>query len=281
MSLTVSCVQLTSSGVMAENIAMAEALVREAAGQGAQLVCLPENAFLMRAGEGYHEQIFVPETHPALAACRSLAQGLGIWLLVGSLAVKGEQSLASGVQSSETNKYLNRSYLINDKGVLVAYYDKIHLFDVALPSGERHEESRRFHHGGRAVLVQTPWGGLGMSVCYDVRFPHLYRTLAKRGADFLTVPAAFTRFTGEKGGWHVLCRARAMENGCFVFAPAQCGTHPGGRQTYGHSLIVNPWGDILAEAGEAPGIITATIDPDEVGKTRAVMPSLQHDREFE
>ncbi len=306
MGFSVACIQMNSNDDLAENIKAAGLFVRAAAHDGANLICLPENAFLMAVGKRFHSQVFTADEHPALTACRELAAELGVWLLIGSLAVKdgspphpasakaqclrispslhnplpqgrGKQAEPAG----EGDKYLNRSYLINDKGDVAAHYDKIHLFDVALPSGETHEESARFAHGDKAVVAPTPWGELGMSICYDVRFPYLYRALALRGADFLSIPAAFTRFTGEKGGWHVLCRARAMETGCFVFAPAQCGEHAGGRKTYGHSLIVNPWGDILAEADGEAGIISAEIDPQQVQKTRAIMPSLRHDREFE
>lgn len=274
--LIIACIQTNSADDMAENIRVIGAQVKEAAGQGAQFIALPENAFLMAVGDSFHSQVYLPEEHPALQAVQQWAAELNVWILIGSIAVK--QGTRHKAQSA---KYLNRSYLISPQGI-AAHYDKIHLFDVSVPNGESHLESARFDAGDKAVIAQTPWGKLGMTICYDVRFPHLYRTLAKAGAEMLTTPAAFTRFTGEKGGWHILNRARAMETGCFVIAPAQCGTHMGanGRKTYGHSLIIHPWGDILAEAGEEPCIITAEIDLAEVAKTRAIMPSLAHDREF-
>ncbi|MGH7033927.1 MAG: nitrilase-related carbon-nitrogen hydrolase, partial [Stellaceae bacterium] len=159
-------------------------------------------------------------------------------------------------------------------------YDKIHMFDVDLPGGESYRESSAYRPGNRAVVAATPWGRLGLSVCYDLRFPHLYRALAQGGADFLAVPAAFTVPTG-RAHWHVLLRARAIENGCFVLAPAQEGEHAEGRRTYGHSLIVAPWGEVLAEAQEGVGFITAEIDPGRIEEARRAVPSLRHDRPFE
>lgn len=270
--LTVACVQMNSTHHMNENIEAATALIREAASHGADFIALPENAFLMATGETFQQQIYPEGNHPAIAAMRHLAREVKSWLLLGSVMCReaGEEKCA------------NRSILIDAEGNIAATYDKIHLFDVELPSGEKHYESHRIVYGADAVVAETPWGGVGLSVCYDVRFPHLYRDLAKHGASLLTVPAAFTRFTGEKGGWHVLNRARAMENGCFVLAPAQCGLHEGAnnRQTYGHSLIIDPWGTILAEAGEEPGVIVARIDMAKVAETRGVMPSLSHDRDY-
>ncbi len=266
--LKVSCIQTNTADDMAQNIATIGEQVHSAAAGGAQFIALPENAFLMAIGERFHSQVYSPHEHPGLAAAQAWAKELNIWMLIGSLAVK-----------TSAAKYLNRSYLLSPQGI-AAHYDKIHLFDVSVPGGETHRESDRFSPGAQAVVADTPWGKLGMSICYDVRFPHLYRALAKAGAEMITVPAAFTRFTGEKGGWHVLNRARAMETGCFVIAPAQCGHHAGGRNTYGHSLIINPWGDILAEAGQEPCIISAEIDLAQVAETRQIMPSLSHDRDY-
>lgn len=205
---------------------------------------------------------------PALIAFRALAEELGLWLLIGSLPVKvGETKTA------------NRSFLLDPKGAIGARYDKIHLFDVELPSGESYRESNTVEGGASAVTADLPWGRIGLSVCYDLRFPQLYRTLAKRGAFLLTVPSAFTETTG-KAHWHVLLRARAIENGAFVIAPAQGGLHANGRRTYGHSLIVSPWGQILAEGGIDPEVIIAEIDPDASAEARARIPSLQHDRDI-
>jgi predicted amidohydrolase len=192
-----------------------------------------------------------------------------VWLLIGSLAIK----------VSDT-KTANRSFLIDPKGRIAARYNKIHLFDVDLPSGETYRESNTVAGGGRAVLADLPWGKIGLTICYDLRFPQLYRALAQKGAFLLTVPSAFTETTG-KAHWHVLLRARAIENGAFVIAPAQGGIHANGRATYGHSLIVAPWGEILAEAGTEPGIIVADIDPARVADARGRVPNLRHDRPFE
>ena len=177
------------------------------------------------------------------------------------------------------NRLANRSFLIDNSGAIVARYDKIHMFDIDLPNGESYRESGAYRPGGHTVVAETPWGRLGMSVCYDVRFPHLYRALAQAGADFLGVPSVFTVPTG-RAHWHVLLRARAIENGCFVFAPAQWGEHAGGRRSYGHSLIVDPWGEVLADGGEETGIVTARIDPARVAEARRSVPSLTHDRAF-
>lgn len=268
-----SCIQLNSCDNLQNNIAMIEPQIRAAAEGSAAIVALPENAFLMSVGEKFHQQVFTENEHPALRACRQWSQQYNLWIIIGSLAVKRSETVPKG-----TAPYVNRSYLIAPDGRIVAYYDKIHLFDVSIPGGESHKESKNFTYGKEAVLTHTPLARIGMTICYDVRFPYLYRNLAHAGAELLTVPAAFTRFTGEKGGWHVLNRARAMETGSYVLAPAQCGSHAGGRKTYGHSLIIGPWGDILAEGGDEPTVIFAEIDLAEVRKTRQVMPSLQHDR---
>jgi predicted amidohydrolase len=193
---------------------------------------------------------------------------LGVWLMIGSLAIK----------VSDT-KTANRSFLFDPKGRIEARYDKVHLFDVNLPSGETYRESNTVAPGCEAVVANLPFARIGMSVCYDLRFPQLYRTLAKNGAEILTMPSAFTETTG-KAHWHVLLRARAIENGCFVMAPAQGGVHANGRHTYGHSLIVGPWGDILAEGGVDPAVVAAEIDLEEIAAARGRVPSLQHDRPF-
>ena len=205
----------------------------------------------------------------SLAAFRELARKLGIYLHVGSLAIK-----------VSPDKAANRSFLIGRNGEIVARYDKIHMFDVDLANGESYRESRNYRPGEIAVVANLPWGRLGLSVCYDLRFPTLYRALAEAGSSFLAIPSAFTRQTGE-AHWHVLMRARAIENGAFVFAAAQGGRHENGRETFGHSLIVDPWGRILAEGGTEPGVVTAVIDPAEVAAARARIPSLQHGRRFE
>ena len=266
-SFTVACVQNRATEDREATVADAVARVREAA-QRAQLICLPEFFSCLSLK---NRQLFADphaeDTHPVLTTFRQLAGALDVWLLLGSLAVE----TSGGVR--------NRSFLLNDKGEVAARYDKVHLFDVDLKDGERYRESDSFSAGGAAVTAATPWGTLGLSVCYDLRFPHLYRALAKSGADFLTIPAAFTRTTGQ-AHWHVLIRARAIENGSYVFAPAQCGRHGEG-ETFGHSLIVDPWGEVLADAGEQPGIIYAEVDSARVTEVRGMIPALRHDRPFE
>ncbi len=266
---TLACVQTNAGNDMAANIAAAGALARQARAQGAELIALPECVAMMESDFQRIRATAAPEdSHPALAAFQALAAELAAWLLVGSLTVE-----------TGTDRAANRSFLIDDTGGLVARYDKIHMFDVDLPGGESYRESKRYRPGEAAVLAATPWGALGLSICYDLRFPQLYRALAAAGAAFLAVPSAFTRQTGQ-AHWHVLLRARAIETGCYVFAPAQCGEHPGRRLTYGHSLIVGPWGEVLADGGETPGIVTAVIDPERVAQARARIPSLSHDRPF-
>ena len=265
-----ACVQLRSSDDVAENISVTSDFIREARAKGADFIATPENTTLMAPDGGAKlEKSFSEQADAALPAFRQLAEELGVWLLIGSLAIK----------VSDT-KTANRSFLIDPKGRIAARYDKIHLFDVDLPSGETYRESNTVAGGARAVTSELPWGTIGLSICYDVRFPKLYRALAHKGAFLLTVPSAFTETTG-KAHWHVLLRARAIENGAFVMAPAQGGTHANGRQTYGHSLIVAPWGEILAEAGTEPGVILADIDPAAVTSARSRVPSLRHDRDFE
>jgi predicted amidohydrolase len=265
----VACVQLCSGDDVRENIEIASGVIRDAAKAGARFVATPENTCLMAPDGGAKiEKTFAEAEDPALHAFRSLAKELGIDLLVGSLAIK----------TSET-KTANRSYLIDREGNVVTHYDKIHLFDVELPSGEHYRESNTVSAGDRAALGDLGWTKVGMTICYDLRFPHLYRRLAKAGAEILTVPSAFTVTTG-KAHWHLLLRTRAVENACFVMAPAQGGSHSNGRMTYGHSLIVAPWGEVLAEGGEHPGVISAEIDLDEIQAVRARLPSLRHDRDF-
>jgi predicted amidohydrolase len=203
-----------------------------------------------------------------LEAGRALARELHVHLLLGSIVTK-----------VDAEKLANRSILLRPDGDIERRYDKIHMFDVDLPSGETYRESAVFHPGDKAVLAPLPWGVLGMTICYDLRFPHLYRALGQAGADFISIPAAFTVPTG-RAHWHVLMRARAIENGAFVFAPAQWGEHATGRRTYGHSLIVAPWGEILAEAEDGIGVIVAEIDPAKVLEARRQVPALYHDRRY-
>ncbi len=266
---TVACVQITSGRDPATNLETASVLVREARAAGAALIATPEVSNMMGLRRREIAALARPESEDAsVAGYRELAAETGAWLLAGSLVLRGAG-----------DRLVNRSLLIDPQGAIAARYDKIHMFDVEIPDGQSYRESRAYQAGGRAVTAELPWGRLGMTVCYDMRFPYLYRALAKAGADFLTIPSAFTRFTG-KAHWHLLLRARAIETGCFVIAPAQCGDHEGGRETYGHSLIVAPWGEVLADGGTGPGIILAEIDPAEVAKARAMIPALDHDRDF-
>jgi len=265
-----ACIQVNASNDMATNIQAAARLACDARAAGAKLILMPENVSMMEWGRANIIAKAQPEAeHQALAAFRELAAELGVWLHCGSLAVL-----------LENGRIANRTIMLDPRGDIVARYDKIHMFDVDLGGGEAYRESATFEPGAQAVTVGLPWGKLGLSICYDLRFPHLFRGLAKAGADFLAVPAAFTRTTG-KAHWHVLLRARAIETGCFVFAPAQCGTHAGGRETFGHALIIAPWGQVLADGGEQPGFIIADINTDEVDEARRMVPSLVHDRIYE
>jgi deaminated glutathione amidase len=276
-SFTAACIQFTAARDPEPNIRTVSDLIRRARDAGADFVLTPENTGLIEPiGKLRREKARDEASHPVLAALRAVARETGIWLLIGSLAV--DISREPGA-ANEEKRLANRSYLIDSEGGIVASYDKIHMFDVDLAGGESYRESNAFRPGGRAVQAPTPWGVLGMTVCYDLRFPQLYRTLAHNGADFLAIPSAFTVPTG-KAHWHVLLRARAIENGCFVFAPAQWGEHAEGRRTFGSSLIVDPWGEVLADAGEGVGIASARIDPARVAEVRRMVPSLGHDRPF-
>jgi predicted amidohydrolase len=269
-TFTAGLVQLCSGLNPQANLDAAVKLIGEAKRAGADYVQTPEMTTIMVL---QHEQLFaaiVPEESDAsLAMLREVARALEIYLHVGSLAIK-----------ASPDKAANRSFLIDSKGEIVARYDKIHMFDVDLQNGESYRESRNYRAGDFGVVANLPWGRLGLTICYDLRFPALYRAVAEAGASFLAVPSAFTRQTGE-AHWHVLLRARAIENGCFVFAAAQGGKHENGRETYGHSLIIDPWGRILGEGGTEPGVVLAKIDPAEIATARGRIPSLQHGRRFE
>jgi predicted amidohydrolase len=267
--IKVACVQLRSSDDIDWNIRKTSGHIRLAHKDGARFIATPENTTLMAPDGGAKlEKSYTEKDDPALPAFRALAAELEVWLLIGSLAIK-----------VSADKTANRSFLIAPDGSIEARYDKIHLFDVNLPSGETYRESNTVAPGDRAVVASLPWARIGLSVCYDLRFPQLYRSLANAGAEILTVPSAFTETTG-KAHWHVLLRARAIENACFVVAPAQGGEHANGRRTYGHSLIVGPWGDILAEGGTDPQVVAAELDLDEIAAARGRVPALRHDRSF-
>ena len=276
-TFTAACVQFTAARDYEPNIRVVSEMVRRARDSGADLVLTPENTGLMEPiGKLRREKARDEANHPVLAALREVARETGAWLLLGSIAV--DVSREPGIAEGE-RRLANRSYLIDAAGAIVARYDKIHMFDVDLAGGESYRESNAFRPGDQAVVAATPWGVLGMTVCYDLRFPQLYRALAQAGADFLAIPSAFTVPTG-KAHWQVLLRARAIETGSFVFAPAQCGEHAEGRRTYGHSLIVDPWGAVMADGEEQAGLVSARIDPARIAEARRMVPSLGHDRPF-
>ena len=265
----VACLQMQTGNDLAANLESVKSMSRAAAESGAQLVLTPEYALMMDgSGRTMRERALEADGKPALPELQALAKELSVWLLVGSLTMK-----------SADDRIANRSVLLAADGTVVATYDKIHMFDATLPDGKVIKESSAYCPGTSAVTADTPWGKMGLTICYDLRFPQLYRALAQAGAQYLTVPSSFQRATG-KDHWHTLLQARAIENACFVFAPAMCGEHPGNRTTYGHSLIVDPWGKILADGGEAPGIVYADIDPARVQQVRSMLPCLTHDVEF-
>ncbi len=252
------------------NIAETVEMTRAAASKGAGLVIAPEYfTGLDTDGATIVAPAFAEDEHPALPAFTALAAELGIVIQLGSLAIAHGDGKAS-----------NRGYLIGRDGRITARYDKICLFDVDLANGESYRESNTIAGGSEAVLAETPWGPLGMSICYDLRFPAIYRSLAQAGACYLTVPAAFTKTTGT-AHWHILNRARAIENSAYVFAPCQCGTHAGGAESYGHSLIIAPWGEVLADGGTEVGVVTAEIDPAKVTEARAMIPAWGQKPQFE
>jgi predicted amidohydrolase len=269
-SFRAALVQMCSGRDVETNVASATELVREAARTGAQYVLTPEMTTLMELERPRLIAAAKPEAgNAALAHFEALARELGIWLHIGSMPI-----LLSG------GKLANRSFLISPQGRVAARYDKIHMFDVNLGGGEKYEESANYQPGRHAVVADLPWGPLGLTICYDLRFPTLFRALARAGARFITVPAAFTRPTGL-AHWHTMLRARAIESQAFVFAAAQGGEHENGRVTFGHSLIVSPWGEILAEAGVQPAVTFADVDLQLLEDVRSRVPSLQHDRSFE
>jgi predicted amidohydrolase len=268
-TFTAAMVQMRTSLLSEPSLEQGMTLIREAAAQGADYVQTPEVSNMMQLNrKALFEHLKSEDDDASLKAYRALAAELKIHLHIGSLALR-----------FSPEKAVNRSFLIGPDGALRASYDKIHMFDIELPDGEIYRESANYQPGETAVMSDLPWGRIGLSICYDVRFPALYRALAEGGASFLTVPSAFTRKTGE-AHWHTLLRARAIENGCFVFAAAQGGLHENKRETFGHSLIIDPWGAVLAEGGIDPGVFIAEIDPAKVDTARKAIPSLQHGRRF-
>jgi deaminated glutathione amidase len=269
LTFTAAMVQMRTGLLSGHSLEQGTKLIREAAAQGADYVLTPEVSNMMQVNrKALFEHFASEEDDLSLKAYRALAAELKIYLHIGSLALRASAERA-----------VNRSFLIGPDGNVIASYDKIHMFDIDLGGGESYHESANYQPGETAVLADLPWGRIGLTICYDVRFPALYRALAEGGAAFLTVPSAFTRKTGE-AHWHTLLRARAIENGCFVFAAAQAGLHENKRETFGHSLIVDPWGTVIAEGGVEPGVFLAKIDPAKVEAARKSVPSLQHGRRF-
>jgi deaminated glutathione amidase len=269
VSFKAALIQMRSGVDMARNFSDASAMIREAAVQGAQYVLTPEMTNIFEADRERLKSLVRREEEDAcVAGFSQLAQELHIWLHAGSLALR-----------VSADRLVNRSLLFAPDGALVARYDKIHLFDVDMPSGERIRESDTFAPGSEAVVANLPWGPLGLSICYDMRFPNLYNTLANAGAMFMAVPAAFTVPTG-KAHWHVLLRSRAIETGSFVFTAAQGGAHECGRHTFGHSLAVTPWGEIMVEAGIEPGVMVFEVDEELVNRDRGRIPALKNARAF-
>ena len=268
-SFTAAMVQMRTGLLPESSLEQGIKLIRQAAAQGADYVLTPEVSNMMQLNrKALFEHLADEADDLSLKAYRALAAEMKIYLHIGSLALRASSERA-----------VNRSFLIGPDGHVIASYDKIHMFDIDLPGGESYRESANYQPGETAVLADLPWGRLGLTICYDVRFPSLYRALAEGGASFLAVPSAFTRKTGE-AHWHTLLRARAIENGCFVFAAAQAGLHENKRETFGHSLIIAPWGEVLAEGGVEPGVFMAKIDPSLVETARKTVPSLQHGRRF-
>lgn len=263
-------VQLRTPASHAAALAQAEPLIRQAAAEGAQLIVTPEGTnILQRNRETLLPQLRSVEDDPVAQGLCALAADLKVWLAIGSVLVRREDGRAA-----------NRQLLVGPDGAIVAGYDKLHMFDVDLPTGETARESEVYTPGTQAVAASTPFGQLGLTICYDMRFPALYRALALHGAQVITVPAAFTRPTGE-AHWEILLRARAIETGSFILAPAQGGFHEDGRGTWGHSLIIGPWGEVLAQMdGDEPGVITAMIDPAQADQARTAIPALKNARTF-
>ena len=265
----IGCVQTRPLATFDEAIEEAHGLAAGAAAAGAELVCLPEYCGGLKSEGGLLVPPAAPEAkHPVLDALRGFARDFRTWTLIGSIAVDGPGG-----------RLVNRGYLVDDRGGIRARYDKIFLFDVDLSPTQQYRESAVVAPGEQAVVADTPWGRLGMTICYDLRFPQLYRALAQAGAEILAVPAAFTAVTGE-AHWHVRNRARAIENGAVVVAPCAVGAVPGGGAAYGHSLIVSPWGDVLADGGDGVGYVVTTVDVESVATARGRIPSLVHDRKF-
>lgn len=272
-TLPIALIQTRTPASPAAALAHVAPLIREAAAGGAKLILTPEATnFLIKDPAARAAALTTADEDAVIGGLRDLARELDVWLLIGSAIVK------SGHEGDD--RAANRSLLIDDRGAVVAIYDKLHVYDVDLPTGERWRESAAIRPGDNAVVADTPWARLGLTICYDIRFPHLYRALAKSGAGMISVPAAFTVPTGE-AHWETLLRARAIETGCYILAPAQAGTHEDGRRTWGRSTVVGPWGEVVGKLDhDEPGVLFAKLDFDAVTRARTAVPQLTHDREF-
>ena len=270
--MRISLVQFTAGNNPKANLNHLRDLVQQAAHSGAEFVLTPEVSNIVCDSRRHqHDVLHHEEDDPFLAQCQMDAKALNIWLLIGSLALKTHNA---------DERFANRSFLISPQGEIVARYDKIHMFDVQISETETYRESAAYRPGAKAIIAQTPFATIGLSICYDIRFPHLYRRLAQAGAQILTAPAAFSPVTG-KAHWQSLLRARAIENGAFVLAPAQCGQNTPKRATYGHSLVISPWGEVLADGGTDTGITTVDLDLQDVRRSRERIPSFNNEIAFE
>ena len=264
----VACIQMNSQANLYDNILFAKNKIIYASKKGAKLFLLPENCFLMAKNNKQFLEFSCAEiNHPGVNEMKKIAKNLSVWIIIGSVNIK------------EKKRIFNRSILIDDKGGIKSRYNKIHLFSAKLPNKESYNEAKYFTPGKKICLSNLPWGKIGMTICYDLRFPHLYRKLSKKGADFISVPSAFTKFTGGMH-WHALLKARAIETGCFIFAPAQFGNPPGKNQTYGHTLIIDPWGKVLSDSGSKDKVLIKEIDLQQVSLARTSIPSLKHTRKI-
>jgi len=274
--MKVGLIQFSASDQPKDNLETVMQMVRDANAQGAQFILTPEATNCISTDQNHQRRVFYHQNDdPSLKAYQKIAAELGIYLMIGSLAL---------LSDDPDGRFANRCFMIGPGGNIVAQYDKIHMFDVALSKSETYQESKGYRPGDKAVLADCDFGNVGLTICYDLRFPHLFRALAQAGAKIITVPAAFSPVSGE-AHWHVLLRARAIETGCYILAPAQTGTHSATigkqRQTYGHSLVVAPWGEIIVDAATQAGITIVEIDLEQVETTRRRVPSLQHDRKYQ
>ena len=268
LKFKVACIQMNSQANLYDNIIFAKNKIIYASKKGAKLILLPENCFLMTKNKNqFLKSSYLENNHPGIKEMKKISKSLNVWIVVGSVNIKKNKSV------------FNRSVLIDDKGKVKSRYDKIHLFSAKLPNKQNYDETKYFKAGKKVCLGKLPWGKIGMTICYDLRFPHLYRKLAKKGAYFISIPSAFTKFTGEMH-WHSLLKARAIETGCYIFAPAQIGNHPGKKYTYGHTLVVDPWGKIINECKKNSSVIIAQIDVNKINAFRSSIPSLNLEKEF-